>query len=1072
MNAASETGAIELAVRAVEPRARFASGRQYGRIVDALRDAGRPAPFNFTLPVWVEPEEFGRLGIERSPSTPARVLLMADPRSRQIDGQPAACQLRAYWRTLFRAGVIDALEHAGEANAKRWSSLPTERLGGLACREIRFVLAAEHLIADDSDDLHVYRVFAAVYLDLLEFDPSSLVDFLPSLPEPSTVLSVLAPEVDYRAIRARTRPAGAPSEAVRENCDALGSSDSSATAEPPTRLLVSAREADMRGNLVRAALLRTQALPRTRGPVRGETLTASRAGMSALAGKLAAVFGWDEKLQSLWTAALIPLLAPASRGIWPRSARCLYELQKITADLAGEIYAVDLPEAIRTLGARPIKRPLPHARWPMVLVRLKAAHEQLLGSRVGEDDRRPLGTLLHAQEERVEAEIRRSLAPIITAALATAGICPGTRVEVVARDKLVSELLDRVCDRGRLRIGDLRDSVARNDLKLPDLAGPIELASGDALLRADTQLAYELDGVYRRGEIYLRLIQRFSAVSFGTKFGRFLTLYLALPFGGAFLLLMFGEEIGHIGGKLAGLISRTSISLPQTAPVVANATTPTDDYGDEDWELPEQIKASELVKDAFTSTPPPPHQEHTSHLVAIETVVLLGIFLLLVIHIHPFRRLVRSGLSKLGGLLRWMIWEVPGWLLNSPPVRIIRHSFVVRMMGRYLTGGVAITAIALLVMRILGAKSKVLLPLGLIIFAATTLFTNTRWGWLAQERAAERLADWWRLVRGNLLPGIFGGIITFFRKLADWVERRLYAVDEWLRYRAGDSRRSLRLKAVVGLVWFPFAYFTRFAFYLLVEPQVNPVKHFPVVTRIAQGDLADGAAACDGDGLLRLGSRHGGQRHPGHLRLHGVGADVELAALSGEPPGRDRAGRHRLARRDDAGAPAARVPLRHRAQNLPPHPLGQPGSHRPLPPRPRTRRRRDLPLRRSRTVPAAPRRSPVERTRHRHRLGSPGLSVGDGRSLDRQQDVASLIRESRWPNRGEHRTARLGAKRQPIRTRNLAGVRVRYPGQSRGRMGGWDRADGVGGRAWPIGLRVRTGRSIGKRGPARLSMHK
>jgi hypothetical protein len=51
-----------------------------------------------------------------------------------------------------------------------------------------------------------------------------------------------------------------------------------------------------------------------------------------------------------------------------------------------------------------------------------------------------------------------------------------------------------------------------------------------------------------------------------------------------------------------------------------------------------------------------------------------------------------------------------------------------------------------------------------------------------------------------------------------------------LRYRGGDSQGSLAMKAVLGLIWFPIAYIFRFVFYLLVEPQVNPVKHFPVVT--------------------------------------------------------------------------------------------------------------------------------------------------------------------------------------------------------------------------------------------------
>jgi hypothetical protein len=38
------------------------------------------------------------------------------------------------------------------------------------------------------------------------------------------------------------------------------------------------------------------------------------------------------------------------------------------------------------------------------------------------------------------------------------------------------------------------------------------------------------------------------------------------------------------------------------------------------------------------------------------------------------------------------------------------------------------------------------------------------------------------------------------------------------------------MKVVFAFLWFPVAYLTRFVFYLLLEPQINPLKHFPVVT--------------------------------------------------------------------------------------------------------------------------------------------------------------------------------------------------------------------------------------------------
>ena len=88
----------------------------------------------------------------------------------------------------------------------------------------------------------------------------------------------------------------------------------------------------------------------------------------------------------------------------------------------------------------------------------------------------------------------------------------------------------------------------------------------------------------------------------------------------------------------------------------------------------------------------------------------------------------------------------------------------------------------------------------------------------------------WQLFSNDLIPGLFRLIMAFFRRLLDDVERLLYTVDEWLRFRTGDSRSSLAVKAVLGLFWFFITYIVRFCINLLVEPQINPIKHFPVVT--------------------------------------------------------------------------------------------------------------------------------------------------------------------------------------------------------------------------------------------------
>ncbi len=98
-------------------------------------------------------------------------------------------------------------------------------------------------------------------------------------------------------------------------------------------------------------------------------------------------------------------------------------------------------------------------------------------------------------------------------------------------------------------MGDLRNALAKNDLKLPDLSGPGELLTGDRLLRADRELASVLDGVYRPAAVYLRWPQRLSSLAFGTRVGRFVTQYMVLPYGGAYLIL---EGLRHLLLALTG----------------------------------------------------------------------------------------------------------------------------------------------------------------------------------------------------------------------------------------------------------------------------------------------------------------------------------------------------------------------------------------------------------------------------------------------------------------------------------------------------------------------------------------
>ena len=69
--------------------------------------------------------------------------------------------------------------------------------------------------------------------------------------------------------------------------------------------------------------------------------------------------------------------------------------------------------------------------------------------------------------------------------------------------------------------------------------------------------------------------------------------------------------------------------------------------------------------------------------------------------------------------------------------------------------------------------------------------------------ATDSLVRTWQLIHTDLVPGLVRWVIYLFRRLQEEVERLIYTVDEWLRFRPGDSRLSLycqaRLRAGVVL---------------------------------------------------------------------------------------------------------------------------------------------------------------------------------------------------------------------------------------------------------------------------------
>ncbi len=110
------------------------------------------------------------------------------------------------------------------------------------------------------------------------------------------------------------------------------------------------------------------------------------------------------------------------------------------------------------------------------------------------------------------------------------------------------------------------------------------------------------------------------------------------------------------------------------------------------------------------------------------------------------------------------------------------------------------------------------------------LVLNSRLGRDMGEIATEWLLEALERVGIQSLLALFRWVMEVFRSAVDAVDRLLYAMDEWLRFRTGEHRVMLVVKALLIPGWLVIRYLVRFAVNLLIEPQINPIKHFPIVT--------------------------------------------------------------------------------------------------------------------------------------------------------------------------------------------------------------------------------------------------
>lgn len=815
------------------------------------------------------------LGLDTFAALPERCLLICQPEEAELEHWPLQELLQQVWRRLFHA-VLDLRlsESLCGADERALVQQRIAKLGQSEFDEAHFVLRNEQLLIHPDSRVAAWREFAAVYLELRWFEPDLLPIWFPSLAGRGHVDSLLAADVDAESLFHRTQLYGAAApdltphivrdearlaHARRDWTTGVGSVPSD---RAWLRALRRRDRANERGNTVAALVYSvTAATAAATDEKRFSAEEKIRADVSCLVQRLRRAINFPVEETEDWQASVRELATSAIHGFWNTEKKLLYDLQKVCIDHERTIYRVDLVKWIASRGRRPLRRPLDSLREVLMTRHLASAERRLTDVRLSGVDRERLTALLQRAASLSEAQMRERMRPVLQQTLRDVQLIPANIPEQVAADKMVEDALDCIADRGYLTLGYLRDSISRNDLKLPDLSDIRDLWRGDYLLRADDRLEFAMDGVYRRGEFYLRALQTTSSIFFGNRTGRFTTLFLIIPFGGAYVIVRGLEHMLHLipGTRPVEPVSSATVNADfSDASDAANTPDATDttDTPDATDTGPTQVAESTEASAAsggaavsadspklpaasasasastLVSQPAPASSSEAdrSPFTTAAPVLLLGFLLMALIHVGWFRRRFFRVIGSLLKAVRRCLIDYPVRLLRQPFVQWFwRNRSVVRI-RRVIVVPAAVAAVPAQLIPFFFGSPPQTWTWWLVVSVIASLALNSRLGRDTQELTAEWLASVWHRLHVRVVLAVFIFVMDGFRILLSFSERFLYAVDEWLRFHSDESWLSIVVKAVLGVIWSFVSFLIRIYVNLLIEPTFHPVKHFPVVT--------------------------------------------------------------------------------------------------------------------------------------------------------------------------------------------------------------------------------------------------
>lgn len=805
---------LKEALVAADPAAVLVPGHLLARVIRQVRDLPAqvinvPHRKSYILDraVLLRHVELDDLDLGPDRLLPSKVILLARPPLDRRNALERETTLLKYWRRLFHASVHLRLERLAAEGRLGPAEVAArvEAIGPTEFEEARNVLDQEGYLFPRAAARDVYVEFAAVYLELRHFLPDLLPVYFPAIRDHRRVEEVLARDVDAEALFERTRLAGAAGPAPRPD----------ESADEPTdacvHLIRQARQASRAGNNVRAAILRTRAAGIAPAALTLRLRAEVAADLEQLTDRLREALKLTEAEGAEWRKDLPALLDKTGEGQWSAEARLLYDLQNACVDHEREVYALDLVEWAMSAGKRPIKRPLSGQRVVRITKHLRSAAQRLSSTRLSEADRQHLGRLLQEALRQNEERLRTRFRPVLAQTLHDVGLDAGNVPEQAAFAKMVEELLDRISEFGFFTFSDLRDAISRNNLKLPDLADAGELVRGDPLLRLDRLLASSpLDGVYRPSEIYLRLLQRLTAPNFGTRPGRVLTRYVTLPFGLALVILEGVDLIRReahrvLGGVYRPLFGPISVLADLLLPASKAAEAP-------DGAVP---PLPDLTARAEAGPPLLP-------LLAPSLWLLLGLLILGLLYLPGLRRAFTGAAVGTYRACRRVLVEWPLRALPWPALRRFLKSWAFQLVYRLAFKPLPVYLLLWWLFR----DREVFETWWscALVYLAIAALLNSRPGRGLEDAGSRGIVHSLTWLRAGLVDGLLRLIVQVFKGITDGLEYVLYTVDEWLRFRAGDRRLSMVVRAVLGVVWFPVSYVTRLYIVVLIEPGFNPLK--------------------------------------------------------------------------------------------------------------------------------------------------------------------------------------------------------------------------------------------------------